>query len=353
MATEIRERTSELITGQSRRVSLGPESLPITAILRNPQKTVLVLGSHIEDIVLIEPFVRSIKEKYQDSFLAIVVHENLSSLVDEMDLVDMVIPTILSGKQASPGELTGISRELSEGTFDVAVAISHEAEPVIGMITSRSGAKVRIGFESMVRKGVSLNVLFRDGGETEVFSKRLENLFSLLGVKIPEYFESKLVRMIRDKKNALDFLRERRGERFIGFFFDQADPEDCLTRGSAGEVVSTVVNRRNEKCIAAGFGLSGRDLKDFTGFGVRTLTDRTMIELTGVYSDCSWTVTNSLGFSALMGMSGSRVVYIGDPSRLRKFPLNSIRSVNFLSTSFGNRFHDSLVRVMEEKYPGE
>jgi hypothetical protein len=353
MATEIRERTSELITGQSHRMSLGPESLPVTAVLRNPRKTVLVLGAHLEDVILVEPFINSMKEKYPDSFMAVVVHENLSSLVEEIDLVDRVVTTDLSGKQAKSGKLTGICRELSEGTFDVAVAISHEAETAVGFITSRSGAKLRIGFESMVRKGMSLNVLFRDSGETEVFSKRLENLFSLLGVKRPGHFESNLVWTVRDTRNALDFLRERQGERFIGFFFDQTDPLDRLKKGSAGEVIRTVVNRRSEKCIAAGFGLSERDLKDFSGSGVRTLADRTLVELTGAYFDCSWTVTNSLGFSALMGMSGSRVIYIGDPSRLRKFPLNGIRSVNFLSTSFGDRFHDSLVRVMEEKYPGE
>jgi hypothetical protein len=119
------------------------------------------------------------------------------------------------------------------------------------------------------------------------------------------------------------------------------------------DVVRTVIDRRNEKCIAAGFGLSEHGVRVFSDTGVRMLEDRTLIELTGAFADCSWTVTNSLGFAALMGESRTRVVYLGEPERLRKLSLSGMRNVTFLSTSFGNRFLDSLLRVMEEKYPGE
>jgi ADP-heptose:LPS heptosyltransferase len=353
MAIEIREKTSDFFTGQSRRTSLVPESLPITAVLRDPKNILLVPGSHIEDIILTEPFISSLKDKYPECCLTVVVRESLSTLADEIDLVDTVIPTSLSDSRAGSGKVMSFSRELSSGAFDIAMAVSHEAESTIGLIVSHSGAGVRIGFESMVRKGVSLNVLFRDSGEAEPFSRRIQNLFSLLGVERPRQFSSNITRVIRGKKNGLDFLRGRQGEQFIGFFFDQADPLDRMSRRSVVDVVRTVVDRRNEKCIAAGFGMAEQDFKVFTETGVRILEDRTLIELTGAYSDCSWTVTNSLGFAALLGQSGSRVIYLGDPSRLRKLSLSGMRDVTFLSTSVGNRFYDSLLRIMEEKYPGE
>jgi len=120
MAIGIRERASILLAGRSRATSIASESLPVSAILQNPKRILLVPGHHIEDVILIESFVSSIHARYPGSYCAIVTHERFSPLVSQIKGFGRVYTTSLDSRKRSTRELEKLIRDLSEDSFDIA-----------------------------------------------------------------------------------------------------------------------------------------------------------------------------------------------------------------------------------------
>ncbi|MFQ6104186.1 MAG: glycosyltransferase family 9 protein [Candidatus Glassbacteria bacterium] len=353
MAIGIRERAAEFLTGASSGTPSELESLPITAILRNPRRVLIIPGPHIEDIILLEPFAHSTKVLYPDAYIVLLVPDRFLSLAIEMECIDKVIPLNASIHKKGSCELDRLKSELTATYFDVALAVSFEAEQIVRALTASSGAKIKIGFQEIDRNGLSCNVVLRDRDRDQPYQRRIEKLFSLLGVKRIPHFKPVLTRERDEAIYSLDYLRERHGEPIIGFYFDQLDPLDQLKEEELEKAVRVIVKRRNQKSIIAGYGLQLKQLKPFTSDGARIIEDATLVKLIALFSDCSWVITNSFGFTILMGEIGRRVVFLGKPKRLTKFPLNRLTSVTFLPVVSGRILQDSLVRVMEEKYPGE
>jgi ADP-heptose:LPS heptosyltransferase len=352
MTIGILERASGLLSGQSRATSIASEPLPVTQILRNPQKMLLVPGPHIEDILLLEPFVHAVKEQSPDSYLALVAPRRLVPLPEKMACFDRIFAFELDGVRGRSKDVEELGRTLRAEDFDVALALTYEADAAVGVVTSVSGAKLRIGCEGLESQGISLNVVLRRRNEEGSYGEKMAMLFSLIGVKPPARFRSLLTEE-RGRSTASLPEGEPHQEPGTGFFFDQADPLDMLKGDELERVIRVIVTRRAERSVLAGFGLRERDTKALVSDGVEIIENASVVELARFFCDCSWTVTNSLGFAALLGRTGARVILLGKPSRLKKYPVGEIPTVTFLPVVSGKVLLESLVRFMERGDSGE
>jgi hypothetical protein len=314
----------------------------------------LVPGPHIEDILLLEPYVHALKEQIPASYLALVAPERLVPLPELMACFDRIFPFEIDVVRAHSKELGDLGRSLQQEEFDIALALSYEAEPAVGAVASVSGAKLRIGCEGMDNPDASLNVVLRLQQREGSYGEKMAMLFSLIGVTPSAGFRSRLAGK-RDTPPAGLPLREqlRLREPATGFFFDQMDVLDVLKGDELERVVRVISKRRAERSILAGFGLRERDTKALASGGVELVENQSIVELCRSLRECSWTVTNSLGFAAFLGRMGGRVVLLGKPSRLKKYPLGDVPSVTFLPVAAGKILLESLVRLMEERNAGD
>ncbi len=305
------------------------------------------------DILLLEPFVLDTRQRYPDATLAMLTTIRLTPLVERLNVIDVILHTDTDALPNVTRQIERLGRDLSLHSFDIALALTYESDPLMRKIMEHTGARVRIGPASLGEEGVSLNVLVREYEPDETYLTRVRSMFSILDVKPRTGYVSAFSSVGEKRGRALDFMRDRHGEEVIGFLFDQADTLDELGSDELVSMTRSVMNRRTEKAVLSGFGLREREVRQFVADGGKYMERETPGDVVELFSDCSWTVTNSLGLAAVIGGAGSRVVYVGKPSRLKKFPLTGLGTVSFLPVTSGKVLIESLLRVMEEKYPGE
>lgn len=352
MTIGILERASGLFSGQSRATSIAGDPLPITRILRNPRRILLVPGPHIEDILLVEPFARAIKERRPDTYLALVFPPRLVPLPAGLACFDRIFPCEFDGMRANSKEAGDIGSALAAEGFDVAIALSYEAESGVGRVASVSGAKLTVGSEGLEGDDVTFHVVTRETACDGSYREMMGWLFSLIGVKAPAQFTSRLLKR-QEGGTSLSACRVHSEEPATGFFFDQLDPLDVLRWDELERVTRTIARRREGRSLLAGFGLKEKDTRSLRSDGVEVMEEVPITDLARSFALFSWTVTNSLGFALLLGGRGARAILLSKPSRLRKYPIREIASVTFLPVVSGRILLESLVRIMEGRYAGE
>jgi hypothetical protein len=285
--------------------------------------------------------------------LAMLTTQRLAPLAEQMGVFDVIVHSDDADRPNVTRNIEKLERELARQSFDVALALSYEADPEVRNLMAHTGARVRIGSAELGEEDCALNMLVRESERGEPYWKRMKGIFSVLGIHQRSEYVSCFMPRGEEPGHPLDFMRERHGEDIIGFLFDQVDPLDELGSDEIVKMTRTVMDRRMEKTVLSGFGLREGEVRPFVAAGGRFIEKESVADIVRMFFDCSWTITNSLGLAALIGGLGSRVVYVGKPSRLKKCPLTGLTTVAFLPITSGKVLIESLLRVMEHRYPDE